>query len=98
MVAVSSMAERCLTTKLSHPGPKDKTRDSGTESANPGWLQRLVSRRNVSLTHAFKVMKGMTDATTTAHTRTAAARNRVPAKRKTAEGVGSLRSVRTREY
>jgi hypothetical protein len=36
------MAHRRLTTKLSHPGPKDKNRDSGIESANPGWLQHIV--------------------------------------------------------
>src|SRR6516165_5672719 len=36
-----------LTTKLSHPGPKDVNRDSGTVSANPGWLQRLVRPHRV---------------------------------------------------
>jgi len=45
-----------VTTKLSHPGPKDVNRDSGTdlsavasakaESANPGWLQRLETHQS----------------------------------------------------
>ena len=31
-----------LTSKLSHPGPRRPVRECGTESAIPGWLQRLV--------------------------------------------------------
>jgi hypothetical protein len=42
-------SSRNLTIKLSHPGPKDVNRDSGTKSANPGWLQRLVERTFRSL-------------------------------------------------
>src|ERR1043166_2901338 len=34
-----------LTTKLSHPGQVSVNRGSGTERANPGWLQRLVRTR-----------------------------------------------------
>jgi hypothetical protein len=40
------MCARRLTTKLSHPGPVNANRDSGTEAANPGWLERLVSLLN----------------------------------------------------
>ena len=43
-VAGVVMSASGQTTKLSHPGPKDKNRDSGTENANPGWLQRFVRR------------------------------------------------------
>ncbi len=31
-----------LTPELSHPGTRRVVRDSGTEGANPGWLQRFV--------------------------------------------------------
>src|SRR5262245_46152183 len=47
-----------LTTELSHPGPKDVDRDSGTESVNPGWLQRLVSQVSLNTSrHNFERLR-----------------------------------------
>lgn len=40
-------------TELSHPGQVNVNRDSGVESATPGWLQRL--ERRVSAVHKTKV-------------------------------------------
>src|SRR6266704_579746 len=37
------------TTKLSHPGQKHVSRECGTESANPGWRQRLVETGQLDL-------------------------------------------------
>jgi hypothetical protein len=34
--------ERCLTKKAEPPPNRDVNRDSGTASANGGWLRRLV--------------------------------------------------------
>src|ERR1700733_10010040 len=41
---------RCLTKKAEPPPTRDGNRDSGTASANGGWLRRLVRRQNCDVT------------------------------------------------
>ena len=48
-----------LTKKAEPPPARDVNRDSGTDSANGGWLRRLVRRRHgVTLAFRFKIITG----------------------------------------
>ena len=47
MVSEMLHARRCLTKKAEPPPTRDVNRDSGTASANGGWLRRLVRRRHI---------------------------------------------------
>ena len=42
--------------KLSHRRTRDVNRDSGTDSANGGWLRRLVRRRQVQLSPPIRIV------------------------------------------
>src|SRR5208282_5519568 len=44
---------RCLTKKAEPPPTRDVNRDSGTASANGGWLRRLVRRRFHGIFHVL---------------------------------------------
>jgi hypothetical protein len=50
------MCERCLTKKAEPPPTRDVNRDSGTDSANGGWLRRLVRPLVVHISHFFLEM------------------------------------------
>src|ERR1017187_6853149 len=46
---------RCLTKKAEPPPTRDVNRDSGTASANGGWLRRIVSRQQTQKDEASHV-------------------------------------------
>jgi hypothetical protein len=52
---------RCLTKKAEPPPTRDVNRDSGTDSANGGWLRRLVRHQRREIHNKIRQIKTLTN-------------------------------------